>query len=120
MLSSSAPTFVEAERGLMIAGTPGGSTIISTVLLATIDFINGRSAKEIVSAPRYHHQYFPDQISHEPGAFDAAQAKALEDLGHKLRERPTWGNLQVITWDYASGKVEAAADPRGFGEGYVY
>jgi gamma-glutamyltranspeptidase/glutathione hydrolase len=120
MLSSSAPTFVEAERGLMIAGTPGGSTIISTVLLATIDFINGKTAKEIVSAPRYHHQYFPDQISHEPGAFDAAQAKALENLGHKLRERPTWGNLQVITWDYASGKVEAAADPRGFGEGYVY
>ncbi len=120
MLSSSAPIFVESERGLMIAGTPGGSTIISTVLLATINFINGKSAKEIVSAPRYHHQYFPDQISHEPGAFDAAQAQALENLGHKLRERPSWGNLQVITWDYASGKVEAAADPRGFGEGYVY
>jgi gamma-glutamyltranspeptidase/glutathione hydrolase len=120
MLSSSAPTFVESERGLMIAGTPGGSTIISTVLLATIDFMQGKSAKDIVSAPRYHHQYFPDQISHEPGAFDAAQTKALENLGHKLRERPTWGNLQVITWDYASGQVEAAADPRGFGEGYVY
>lgn len=120
MLSSSAPIFVESERGLMIAGTPGGSTIISTVLLATIDFVNGKSAKEIVSAPRYHHQYFPDQISYEPGAFDAAQAKALENLGHKLRERPSWGNLQVITWDYASGKIEAAADPRGFGEGYVY
>jgi gamma-glutamyltranspeptidase/glutathione hydrolase len=121
MLSSSAPTFVESERGLMIAGTPGGSTIISTVLLATIDFMSGKSAKEIVSAPRYHHQYFPDQIRHEPGAFDAAQAKALGDLGHQLREAPQpWGNLQVITWDYASGKVEAAADPRGFGEGYVY
>jgi gamma-glutamyltranspeptidase/glutathione hydrolase len=102
MLSSSAPTFVESERGLMIAGTPGGSTIISTVLLATIDFMSGKSAKEIVSAPRYHHQYFPDQIRHEPGAFDAAQAKALGDLGHQLREAPQpWGNLQVITWDYA-------------------
>jgi gamma-glutamyltranspeptidase/glutathione hydrolase len=121
MLSSSAPTFVESERGLMIAGTPGGSTIISTVLLATIDFMHGRSAKEIVSAPRYHHQYFPDQISYEPGAFDDAQVKALGDLGHKLREvRQPWGNIQVITWDYASGRIEAAADPRGFGEGYVY
>jgi gamma-glutamyltranspeptidase / glutathione hydrolase len=121
MLSSSAPTFVESERGLMIAGTPGGSTIISTVLLASIAFMDGKSAREIVSAPRYHHQYFPDQISYEPGAFDAAQIKALGDLGHKLRERPqTWGNLQVITWDYATGKVEAAADPRGFGEGFVY
>ena len=121
MLSSSAPIFVEAARGLMIAGTPGGSTIISTVLLATLDFMDGKSAQQIVSAPRYHHQYFPDQISYEPGTFDAAQQKTLTDLGHQLREvRQRWGNLQVITWEYDGNQLEAAADPRGDGEGFVY
>jgi gamma-glutamyltranspeptidase/glutathione hydrolase len=120
MLSSSAPIFVEAPRGLLIAGTPGGSTIISTVLLATLDFMAGKSAKEIVSTPRYHHQYFPDQISFEPGAFDEATRKALTDRGHALREAQRWGNLQIITWDYEGNKVETAADPRGNGQGFVY
>jgi gamma-glutamyltranspeptidase / glutathione hydrolase len=119
-LSSSAPIFVEAPRGLMIAGTPGGSTIISTVLLATLDFMSGKSAQQIVSAPRFHHQYFPDQISFEAGAFDEATRKALTDRGHALREAQRWGNLQVITWEYDGNKVETAADPRGNGQGFVY
>jgi gamma-glutamyltranspeptidase/glutathione hydrolase len=119
-LSSSAPIFVEAPRGLLIAGTPGGSTIISTVLLATLDFMSGKSAKDIVTTPRFHHQYFPDQISAEPGAFDEATRKALIERGHTLREAQRWGNLQIITWEYEGNKVETAADPRGNGEGFVY
>lgn len=114
MLSSSTPTFVESERGVMIAGTPGGSRIIGMVLLAVLDFMAGRSASEIVSAPRFHHQYFPDVLLFEPGAFDQELQQALRQRGHELREgRERWGNLQVVVWDYASGRVEAASDPRG-------
>jgi gamma-glutamyltranspeptidase/glutathione hydrolase len=120
-LSSSTPTFVEAERGVMVLGSPGGSYITGMVLLATLNFIDGKSAKDIVSAPRFHHQYYPDVIQYEPGAFSEAQVKALSDRGHKLQlAGRQWGNLQVVLWDYASGSVEAASDPRGVGAGLVY
>lgn len=121
MLSSMTPTFVEAPNGLMITGSPGGSFIIGMVLLNTLDFMDGRSAKEIVSAPRFHHQYRPDQLSFESKALDDEERKALEARGHRLREsRRGWGNVQTITWNYATGAVEAASDPRGAGEGLVY
>lgn len=120
MLSSSTPTFVEAPRGVMITGTPGGSYIIGMVLLATLDFMDGKSAMDIVSAPRFHHQYSPDVITYEPGAFTDEEKAALIARGHKLDEGNRWGNMEVVTWDYTSGKVEAAADPRGNGEGLVY
>jgi gamma-glutamyltranspeptidase/glutathione hydrolase len=120
-LSSSTPTFVEADRGVMVLGSPGGSYITGMVLLATLNFMDGMSAKDIVAAPRYHHQYYPDVIQYEPGAFTADQAKALSDRGHKLQlAGRQWGNLQVVLWDYASGSVEAASDPRGVGAGLVY
>jgi gamma-glutamyltranspeptidase/glutathione hydrolase len=119
-LSSSTPTFIESERGVMIVGSPGGSYIIGMVLRATLDFMDGRSAREIVSAPRFHHQYFPDVITYEPGALSAEQVKALGDRGHKLRQGRQWGNLQVVLWDYSTGEVQAASDPRGEGAGMVY
>lgn len=121
MLSSSTPTFVEGPRGLMIAGSPGGSYITSMALLATHDFLDGKSAAQIVAAPRIHHQYLPDVLQYEPGALGAAEIAALGKLGYRLRESTRrWGNMQVVTWDYASGRVEAASDPRGEGEGQVY
>ena len=119
-LSSMTPTFVESERGLLIIGSPGGSTIISNVLLGILNWLDGRSAAEIVAAPRIHHQYLPDAIMVEPGALTAVEKAALESRGHVVRERGSWGNTQVVTWDYASGAVEAASDPRGFGAGLVY
>ena len=118
-LSSSAPAFVETDRGVMITGTPGGSFIIGAVLLSALDFMDGKSATDIVSAPRFHHQYFPDVIMYEPGALTPEQLKALGDRGHKLREGRRYGNLQVVTWDYATGEVQAASDPRGAGKGLV-
>ncbi|HEV7715565.1 MAG TPA: gamma-glutamyltransferase, partial [Steroidobacteraceae bacterium] len=119
-LSSSSPTFVESDRGLMIVGSPGGGYIIGMVLLATLDFMDGKNAMQIVSAPRFHHQYYPDVITYEPGAFTPEQVKALTDRGHKLREGRRYGNEQVVTWDYATGEVQAASDPRGEGKGLVY
>jgi gamma-glutamyltranspeptidase/glutathione hydrolase len=120
-LSSSTPTFVEGPEGLMILGSPGGSYIIGMVLQGTINFMDGRSAQEIVAAPRYHHQFSPDVLQFETDALNAEERKALEARGHTLREGTRkWGNMQVITWNYKTNKVEAASDPRGAGVGLVY
>jgi gamma-glutamyltranspeptidase/glutathione hydrolase len=120
-LSSMSPTFVETPKGLMIEGSPGGSYIISMVLLGTLNYLDGMSAADVVKYPHYHHQYLPDEVDYEQGALTDAEIKELQGMGHTLRvSGRQWGNMQVITWDYATGKVEAASDPRGEGVGLVY
>jgi gamma-glutamyltranspeptidase / glutathione hydrolase len=120
-LSSMSPTFVETRNGLMIIGSPGGSTIISQVLLGVLNYVDGMNAADIVKYPHYHHQYLPDEVNYEQGALSGDEISKLESMGHKLRlSNRQWGNMQVITWDFANGKVEAASDPRGEGEGLVY
>ena len=119
-LSSMTPTFVETDSGLLIIGTPGGSTIISMVTQGVLGWLDGQSADAIVAARRLHHQYLPDRLMYEPGALSADEVAGLKKLGYELKEWSLRGNLQVITWDYASGKISAAADPRGFGAGLVY
>jgi gamma-glutamyltranspeptidase/glutathione hydrolase len=120
-LSSMSPTFVETPKGLMIVGSPGGSFIISMVLLGTLNYLDGMSAADIVKYPHYHHQYLPDEVEYEQGALTDTEIKELQAKGHTLKMPGwQWGNMQVITWDFASGKVEAASDPRGEGVGLVY
>ena len=120
-LSSMTPTFVETPKGLMIVGSPGGSYIISMVLLGTLNYLDGMTAAGIVKYPHYHHQYLPDEVDFEQGALTDSELKTLQGMGHTLKasSRP-WGNMQVITWEFSTGKVEAASDPRGEGEGLVY
>ena len=120
MLSSVTPTFVEGPRGFLIVGSPGGSVITGAVLLATLDWIDGRSAQQIVAAPRIHHQYQPDVLMYEDKALTAEEIDALQKRGHQLRKRETWGNLQVVTFDAATGEVSAASDPRGVGVAGLY
>jgi gamma-glutamyltranspeptidase/glutathione hydrolase len=116
MLSSMTPTFVETKDKVMVVGSPGGSYIIGMVLLATLDFMDGRSAEQIVSAPRIHHQYLPDVVQAEPGALTEAERAGLRGFGHTLQEgNRRWGNLQVVIQDRATGTLDAAADPRGDG-----
>jgi len=120
-LSSMSPTFVETQKGLMIIGSPGGSTIISQVLLGILNYADGMNAADIVKYPHYHHQYLPDEVDYELGALSESEIKALQGMGHTLKQSGRqWGNMQVITWDFASGKVDAASDPRGEGVGLVY
>jgi len=120
MLSSVTPTFIEGPRGVMVVGSPGGSLITGMVLLATLDFLDGKSAQQIVAAPRIHHQYEPDVLLYEAAALTADEVAALQARGHKLVKRETWGNLQVVTYDAKTGEVTAASDPRGVGTTGLY
>lgn len=120
-LSSMTPTFVDTGKGTMIIGSPGGSYIISMVLLGTLNYLDGMNAADVVKYPHYHHQYLPDEVEYEQGALNDGEIAALQAMGHKLKlSGRQWGNMQVVTWDFATGKVEAASDPRGEGEGLIY
>ena len=120
MLSSMTPSFIETRDRFAIIGTPGGSRIITMVLLGILDFYEGKSADEIVNDGRYHHQYLPDQISYEPGVFDDELVEALEKLGHKLQALDnTYGNMQMVILEKESGKAQAASDGRVIGQALV-
>ena len=118
-LSSMTPTYLETKDGVAILGTPGGSRIITMVLLGALDFYDGGDAKDIVSLPRFHHQYLPDMVEYESGALSDAEVAALQKMGYTLKDEGRWGNMQAITWDYKTGKVVAASDPRGIGTAEV-
>lgn len=119
-LSSMSPTFIESPGDFASFGTPGGSRIPSMVLLAILDYLDGQPIDRWPSAARYHHQYLPDLIEHEPDAFSPAQIADLQARGHRLKalERH-YGNQQVLFWDKRGGRVEAASDPRGIGSSAV-
>ena len=114
-LSSMSPTFIESPGEFASFGTPGGSRIPSMVLLAIIEYLDGQPIARWPSVPRYHHQYLPDQIQHEPDTFTPAQIADLQARGHQLKALDRhYGNQQVLFWD-KSRRVEAASDPRGIG-----
>ncbi len=119
MLSSMTPAFVESDATLALLGTPGGSRIITMVLLGILALDEGADPGQVVSRPRYHHQYLPDVIQHEPDAFDAATRAKLEAIGHRLRRFDPWGNMQLVVQDRESGAMQAASDPRGEGQAQV-
>ncbi|MEO4048457.1 gamma-glutamyltransferase [Pseudomonas sp. CAU 1711] len=115
-LSSMSPTFIESERELASFGTPGGSRIPSMVLLAVLDYLDGKPVAQWPATARYHQQYLPDLVEHEPDAFSASQRQSLEMRGYKLKEvERRYGNQQVLLWRKDNGQVEAASDPRGVG-----
>ena len=114
MLSSMTPTFLESDRGFVILGTPGGSRIISMILLATLEWVNGGDAKSMVSLPRFHHQYHPDYVLYEEEAFMSSEIDELKSMGHIFRKsNRQFGNMQIIMWDQVNNKIEIASDPRG-------
>jgi len=114
MLSSMTPAFVYAPGRRLISGTPGGSRIITMQLLGMLEFLRGGSAEQIVSLPRYHHQYYPDNIYYEDDAFNEAMQNSLKSKGHELKQSSyRYGNMQTIVIDQS--KISAASDPRGIG-----
>jgi gamma-glutamyltranspeptidase/glutathione hydrolase len=119
-LSSMTPTFVVGPKRTAVLGTPGGSRIITMVLLGALNFIDGGSATQMVSLRRFHNQYLPDRTLYEPGAFTAAEKAALKKKGDRLKQSSRlYGNMQVVIWDRKRNTLSAASDPRGIGAAKV-
>lgn len=115
-LSSMTPTFLEDDKKLAVFGTPGGSRIISMVLLATLDIAAGGDANSAVSVARFHHQFLPDVIQYEPDALTPSVIAALRAQGHSVQAlEHTYGNMQLVWWDKIHHSAAAASDPRGQG-----
>jgi gamma-glutamyltranspeptidase/glutathione hydrolase len=113
-LSSMTPSFVVGKDRVGVIGTPGGSRIITMVLEGILAFVDGEPPEKFVADPRYHHQYLPDVISAEKGAFTPDEVKALEAMGHKVSESERrWGFMNAVSWDRRTGEMHAASDPRG-------
>ena len=116
-LSSMTPTFMETGDRLGIIGTPGGSRIISMVLLGVLDFAERRQPASWVSLPRYHHQYLPDQVQFEKGGLTPKEQAGLKQLGHQLEEKNRqYGNMQALLWYKPKNLLVGASDPRGEGK----
>ncbi len=122
MLSAMTPTIVLAPDGSvrMVTGTPGGSTIITTVFQAISNVLDfDMNVVEAVSAPRVHHQHLPDEIAYEVDGLDAATVRALQSLGHRVVERSgTSGDVQMILVE--DGLLTGWSDPRRGGRAIGY
>jgi gamma-glutamyltranspeptidase/glutathione hydrolase len=114
MLSSMTPTILEKDGNLfMVVGTPGGTTIITSVFQTILNVIEfEKTMQEAVTAPRFHHQWAPDLIFIETGSFTPEVTVELEKLGHKLTDRGSIGRVDAIKV-LSNGKLEGGADPRG-------
>ncbi|WP_133479426.1 gamma-glutamyltransferase [Cognatilysobacter segetis] len=113
MLSSMTPTFMDSPGKLVVIGAPGGSRIITEVLLGMLGYDAGLSAQQVAALPRIHHQWMPDVISAEAGALDPATVRALEAMGHRVNAAESaWGNLQTVAWDKRGNTLEGGTDPR--------
>ncbi len=116
MLSSMSPSFVIGPERTLLTGTPGGSRIISMVMQSILAFVENRKPPEDwLQKPRFHHQYLPDEIQHESGAFTADVIEQLRNRGHKLRQIRPYGNMQAIVWNREKGTYIGLVDPRGEG-----
>lgn len=116
MLSSMTPTIVEKNGKLfMVVGSPGGSTIITSVLQAILNVYEyNLSMQDAVNAPRFHHQWLPDLITFEPNAFDKNTSDKLKAKGYLINEKttPVIGKLDCILV-LPNNTLEGGADSRG-------
>jgi gamma-glutamyltranspeptidase/glutathione hydrolase len=113
MLSSMTPTIVlYKDKPFLIVGTPGGTTITTSVFQTLVDLIDfGLSVSDAVNKPKFHHQWLPDILYIEKG-FPADVTAQLQKMGYTVKEREAIGRTEVIRID-SSGEVEAVADWRG-------
>jgi gamma-glutamyltranspeptidase/glutathione hydrolase len=116
MLSAMTPTIVEKNGKLsMIVGTPGGSTIITSVLQTILNVYEfGMNMQEAVRSPRFHHQWLPDEVVFEPKRFDSLFITKLQDKGYDIKEEYTRiiGRVDAIHLS-EENKITTGADPRG-------
>lgn len=121
-LSSMTPSILlKDNKVLLVAGTPGGPTIINTVLQIILDVVDhGLDPQQAVDTPRFHHQWLPDAIMYEKGALVVDVVEALKAKGHELNERGTIGDAQAIYVDPQNGVRMGGADPRRGGAAVGY
>jgi gamma-glutamyltranspeptidase/glutathione hydrolase len=114
MLSSMTPTIVEKDKSLfMVVGTPGGSTIITSVLQTILNITeHGMSMQEAVSGSRFHHQWLPDVVYYERHGLDSLVLAELAAMGYLLQQRGPIGRVDAILV-LPDGSLEGGADPRG-------
>ncbi|MGB0862553.1 MAG: gamma-glutamyltransferase [Saprospiraceae bacterium] len=113
MLSSMTPTIIEREGKLfMVVGTPGGSTIITSVFQTFVNVAEfGMTMSEAVQAKRFHHQWLPEKVFYEKNALSSS-LDSLQKMGHTLEERDAIGRVDAILV-LENGQLEGAADTRG-------
>jgi gamma-glutamyltranspeptidase/glutathione hydrolase len=113
MLSSMTPTIIEKEGKLyMVVGTPGGSTIITSVFQTILNVIEfGQSMQQAVTSKRFHHQWLPDVVDVEADVFDESTKQSLTDKGYILKPRGSIGRVDAIL-NTPKG-YQGGADPRG-------
>ena len=114
MLSSMTPTILAKDgKTIMVTGSPGGRTIINTVLQTILNFVDFEmNIFDAVNAPRFHHQWLPDVIRIEKWGTTKDSAELLEQMGHKIAWRQTQGRAMGIAIDPETGFKMGAADPR--------
>jgi gamma-glutamyltranspeptidase/glutathione hydrolase len=114
MLSSMTPTIVVKDgKPLLILGSPGGSRIITTVLQVVLNVIDfGMDVQEAVDAPRFHHQWLPDEIRIERQGFPLDVRRNLDAMGHKVTVQADMGDVHAIYVDPKTGVRYGASDPR--------
>ena len=122
MLSSMTPTFMSNADKEAVIGTPGGSRIITMVLLGILGYADGLDAPQVAALPRYHHQWMPDALGIERDALPADVVTALRAMGHVVvvpgednqgrRSSDAWGNMNTVLWDKRANTLSGSSDPR--------
>jgi gamma-glutamyltranspeptidase/glutathione hydrolase len=114
MLSSMTPTIVTKDGKLfMVTGSPGGRTIINTVLLTILNAVDfGMNAQQAVDAPRFHHQWLPDRVTYERHGISPDTLAILQSRGHTFRDTNAQGVAEVIMYNEKDDVLEGGVDRR--------